>query len=354
MRAAEVRKPRGEHEAWPGRARRNEGVATVKIGGSKAARFGADGAVWLIVAGWLIAGLLFAGPTVAAAAQDPAPALSDIKTATPPMWRVTDADSEIWLIGTYHILPPDLDWRSAPLEKAFKQAQTFYFEVEADTAEAQQRTVQILMSKGFNPPGTTLTGMLEKDDAKKLAAIAGELGLPMSAIDTMRPWQAFLTISVQFIVKQGFDPGAGLDSTLMKEARDSGRTLRFFETIDQQLSFFTDLDPQTEKELLVFTLRDWENEKDDFNSLFAAWAKGDVETLDSLINESMRDLAPEIFDILIVNRNAAWADKLAGVIRNGSGKAVVAVGAAHLVGDHSVPALLKARGFKVERYGVGE
>ncbi|MFQ5564219.1 MAG: TraB/GumN family protein [Parvularculaceae bacterium] len=318
-----------------------------------AARRGGTTAFVIYCLGWLIASLC--PPLIApTAAAESAPAIGAIKKAAPPMWRVTDEDSEIWLVGTFHILPPGLEWRSAALDTAFEQAETYYFEVEADTAEAQQRTVQILMMKGFNPPGTTLSGLLDEPDAAKLAAVAHELGLPMAAIDPMRPWQAFLTISVQFIVKQGFDPGSGVDSVLMAEARKSGRMLRFFETIDQQLSFFTDLEPETEKNLLVFTLREWEDQKEDFDTLFAAWARGDAQAIDVLMNKSMRDVAPEIFDILIVDRNAAWAEKLAGVIENSGGKALVAVGAAHLVGEHSVPALLEAKGLKVERYGAGE
>lgn len=281
-----------------------------------------------------------------------APAAAD-DIATPAMWRVSDDDSEFILLGTFHILPPGLNWRSDALQAAIDNADVVYFEVDADAPDAKPKTLNVLMTQGFNPQGTTLSGMLEDADAEKLKEVSQQLGLPFAAVDPMRPWQAFLTLSVQFIIKQGFQPGHGVDNVLLAETRTLGKDVRFFETIEDQLALFTTLDPATEKELLVVTLRDWDAQAAAFDDLFNAWKTGDVDFIDALMNEDMRKEAPEVFDKLIVKRNEAWADEIARVMKEGSGKGLVAVGAAHLVGDkHSVPALLKAKGFKVTRYSL--
>lgn len=275
--------------------------------------------------------------------------------ASPPMWRVADADSEFILLGTFHVLPPALEWRTPALNDAIKNAESVYFEVEADAADAQTKTVNILMTQGFNPPGTTLSSMLGEADRQKLTTISRDLGLPFAAIDPMRPWQAFLTLSVQFIVQQGFQPGAGADSVLLAEARTLGKDLRFFETLEQQLGFFTTLDSQTEKDLLILTLQDWENQQAMFDDLFTAWREGDAAFIDKQMNDSMRLETPAVYDRLIVKRNQAWAEDIADAMNNGAGTALVAVGAGHLVGDeHSVPALLRAKGFEVSRYGLDD
>ena len=44
-----------------------------------------------------------------------------VEAATPAMWRVQDADSDYVLFGTFHILPPDLDWRTDALNEAAVQ-----------------------------------------------------------------------------------------------------------------------------------------------------------------------------------------------------------------------------------------
>ena len=50
------------------------------------------------------------------AAENDAPDAEIEETrADPAMWRVRDDDSEIWILGTFHILPPGVDWRSDAL-----------------------------------------------------------------------------------------------------------------------------------------------------------------------------------------------------------------------------------------------
>ncbi len=291
---------------------------------------------------------------VSAIAEDETPAF-DANIATPPLWRVTDDDSEFWLFGTFHILPPDVEWRQGVLDAVLQGAATFYFEVDGDAPDAQSRTLNILMTKGFNTPGETLSNLLSADDAQRLTEIAAELGAPMAALDPMRPWQAFLALSVQFIINQGFEPGKGADNVLIAEARTRGKDLKFFESIEEQLGFFTELPPEIEKELLVSTLRDWEEQKAGFDGLFEAWRTGDIAVIDQNMNETIRENAPEVFQVLIVDRNKAWGEMIANDMREGSGVALVAVGAAHMAGEEdSLPALLAADGFTVERYDYAQ
>ena len=277
------------------------------------------------------------------------------ETAAPAMWRVADADSEYILIGTFHILPPALNWRSEKLNEAVATADTIYFEVDADAPDAAAKTLNVVMTQGFNPPGKSLSSMLEPADAEKLKAIVKSLRLPFAAVDTMRPWNAFLTMSVQFIINKGFDPGAGVDSVLLKESKVAKKDIRFFESLEEQLAFFTGLSPEVEKELLIVTLRDWDNQEAAFDELFSAWTQGDTAFLDAQMNDMMREQAREVYELLIINRNKAWAEELDAALSNESGKGVVAVGAAHLVGDEfSVPALLAAKGYEVSRYDIDE
>lgn len=272
-------------------------------------------------------------------------------TARPPMWRVSDADSEVWLLGTFNVLPENLDWRTIALLWAADRAETIWVEIEADRPDATEKTMQILSSLGVNPPGVTLTSLLSPEDAARLEEIAGRLGLPMSAVERMRPWQAFLVLNVQFIASQGYDPGSGIQTALLKEGRARGRHVVFVETVEQQLAVFSALDPETEKNLLSIALRDFDAQKEEFGALLEAWRAGDAAAIDRLANDTMRTSAPKAYEALIVARNKAWAEKIASSMK-GSGRTLVVVGAANLVGPDSVPALLRAKGLEVSRYGA--
>lgn len=271
--------------------------------------------------------------------------------ATPPMWRIADDDTEIILLGTFHILPPDVQWRSPELGKAIDGAEEIWFEAEVDTPAAQTETIRILKAEGFLKDGATLSKLLETEDAAKLEQIAVSLNVPAAAIDGMRPWQAFLILSVELIKSKGFDPSAGLENRLLGEGRARGRDFVFLETVRQQLGFFTKLPPEVERSLLTLTVRDWEKQIDEFDKLFAAWRAGDADAIDALMNETMRKETPAVYEVLVVKRNKAWTERIKAALES-PGKKLIAVGAAHLVGADGVPAMLEAQGVPAPRYGL--
>lgn len=280
-----------------------------------------------------------------------APGAAAANIATPPMWRIADDDTEIILLGTFHILPPDVQWRSPELGRAIDAADEIWFEAEVDTPSAQAETLRILKTEGFLKKGAKLSTLLEADDATRLEGIATSLDVPFAAVDVMRPWQAFLVLSVELIKSKGFDPSAGLENRLLSEGRARGRNFVFLESVPEQLGFFTKLQPDVEKSLLTLTVRDWEKQTEEFDKLFIAWKAGDADAIDALMNQTMREETPEVYKVLVVDRNKAWTARIRQAL-DSPGRKLIAVGAAHLVGADGVPAMLEADGVLAPRYGL--
>lgn len=274
------------------------------------------------------------------------------KTASPPMFRLSEGAADIYFVGTFHALPADLDWRSDTLAAVLDKADTIVFEAEVDTSQAQKHAQKLLTTEGALPPGKSLSALLGEKDAARLAQAAADVGVPAAAFETMRPWQAFLVLTVRQIIHAGFDPEAGVEQKMLAEARLRGRTLRFFETIDDQLGFFAQMTPVQEKSMLSITLRDWDKGTADLNEALDAWKKGDVAAIDRTTNGVLRKETPEIYQRLLVKRNQNWADVVESMT-TAKGTILIAVGAAHLSGPDSLPEILKKRGHKVERIGVG-
>ena len=70
--------------------------------------------------------------------------------------------------------------------------------------------------------------------------------------------------------------------------------------------------------------------------------------IDREINGRLRDEMPTLYDILIVQRNTAWTERLDEVMDE-PGVVMVVVGAGHLAGADGVPVMLAARGYDVEQ-----
>lgn len=264
----------------------------------------------------------------------------------PAIWRLQDADSEIWLFGTVHVLPPDLDWKSPAVETAFAKAELIVFETPTDAA-AQAEVARVVAAAGSLAPGETLSGRLQPADAARLQRVTQALGVDARALETMRPWLAALQLSLRFVARQGHDPNSGVERVLEADAQARGLPRRYLETPESQIRLLADLPPADEARFLAATLRQIEEDADTVNEMDDAWARGDVERLGTLLTEDIREAGPEVYAALLTRRNAAWTSEIDTMMR-GKGRIFIAVGAAHLVGPDGVPAMLRAKGYVVE------
>ena len=76
--------------------------------------------------------------------------------------------------------------------------------------------------------------------------------------------------------------------------------------------------------------------------------EGNLDLMAKWLVDDMRRNRPQLYNVLLKNRNEAWARALTVEMR-GNGVELVNVGALHMIGKDGLPALLKARGFTVER-----
>jgi len=264
--------------------------------------------------------------------------------ADPALWVVRDEDSTIYLLGTVHVLRPDTVWRSPAIDRAMAEADTLWIEVEADDPAAMQPLVR----KYGLDPANPLSGKLTPEQKAQLDAAAAGMGASGAALEPLRPWLAGLTLSIGPLVKAGYDPASGVESRLKAAARDAGKPIRTLETLEQQIGFFADLPPAVELAFLLSALDEMDSGPAMLDALVAAWSAGDMEALNELMVSEMAADYPELYQALLVRRNKDWAGQIQTLL-GGKGVSVIAVGAAHLVGDESVQAQLLARDIAVER-----
>jgi uncharacterized protein YbaP (TraB family) len=264
--------------------------------------------------------------------------------AQPPVWTLNDADSEIVIFGSVHVLPEGLDWRPFALDKALAQADDLWFEVPLDgaTDAATQRESN---ARGFLPEGRNLSSMLSKVARARLAKVAAGLEVPVGQLDRMQPWYAELTLSSALYRQSGAAASQGVEQTLASAAPRAQR--RAFETPEQQVDFFANAPVGDQIVSLEETLKQIDIRPGDYQGLVRAWMAGDVDALDKEAVQPLRKSSPRLYALLVAQRNGRWAQRIAERLK-GKGRTVVVVGVGHLVGKDGVPARLRAMGLKVD------
>lgn len=271
---------------------------------------------------------------VSASAREPAPssapAPAAVQAAYPALWKVSDADTTIYLFGTIHALPKGIEWFGGPVAKAFEGSQELVTEiVESDPAQMQK----LVMEKAMLPQGQTLRAILPPETRVTYEGALGTLGVGAGAFDAFEPWYAAIGLATLPLVRQGYDNANGVETALDARAKALGRPHSALETAEFQLSLFDSLPLDVQKRYLAEVVTNLPHASDDLAAMVDAWRKGDADRLASLMNADEDD--PALVEALLINRNRAWAgwvrDRLAK-----PGTVFVAVGAGHLAGPGSV------------------
>ena len=262
----------------------------------------------------------------------------------PAMWKVSDDDTTIYLFGTVHVLPKDLEWYDAEIDAALTSSDTVVTEIMMDAA-SEAGMQQLAQTRGVFTDGTTLRSLLnEEQTATYEAALAG-LGAPPQAFDPLKPWLAGLTLSILPLLQQGYDPNAGVDKVIISKAGD--RTQDALETAEFQIGIFDGLPQDAQVAFMMEAVEGMPKVKETIDGMVAEWVEGDPDGLAEIMNADLSD--EKLADALLYSRNATWADWIEDRLQTTPGTVFIAVGAGHLAGEKSVQDYLGERGIQSER-----
>ena len=277
----------------------------------------------------------------------PAPEIVYAKMpAHPAMWTVHGPKGTIYLFGSIHLLPPNVDWHTKEIDAAMASADVLVFELAMDDSY-KERVQTAILERGMLPEGEHLRDMLSPAARTEFDKEVSKLSIPPAQIDRMRPWLASLMFEVGSMRKQNYAASTGVEMQIDGPDHKDKRPVIGLETIESQMSLLIPSDPKTELEAFEAALTsERQNSGDQMGPLLDAWMHGRTDRLDRLLNASLKKF-PELRKALLDNRNEAWVKTLSGMLDENK-VYFVTVGAAHLVGEHGVPALLRAKGYEVD------
>lgn len=280
---------------------------------------------------------------------DPAPAL----------WRLADADTTIYLLGTIHLLPEGFRWRNPQLDAIIAEVDELVLEssdADADASIAMMNGKFLRLIESRTPTSQQLAPAARR----KWRSLVEQQGMQFEQIDQMPLLVALM----------GFGTGGGdnslssydygVETVLEREFAKTGRPVSSIEDTGRvMMSLYRINDNLLMRDLERDLIR-WDGRNANMFlgigeetgavggwALEHAWARGELQdTVDLGLDDGKAGIA--FHRALLTNRNRRWAQWLADRL-DAPGTIMVAVGAAHFEGGDSLQVMLAEHGLVPER-----
>jgi uncharacterized protein YbaP (TraB family) len=277
----------------------------------------------------------------------------------PPAWgaergalfKVSGNGHTMHLFGTMHVGVPAFYPLEPRIARAVAGASTLVLEIDAGRDPALMAGA--MSRHALAAAGGGLHRQLTPDLRQRLDTALAQAGIVPAAVAGFRPWLVVTLLALAEYGAQGYRPELAVDLHLAQLARASGVAVIELESVEGQLALFARLSDSEQVRLLEETvvLIEKGRQRAEVRQIVEAWSNADKAALDAIAHRIREDhsIAGRFLrTVLLDERNVMMADKLAQLLAR-QDNSVAAVGVLHLVGTHSVPELLRARGITVER-----
>jgi uncharacterized protein YbaP (TraB family) len=258
---------------------------------------------------------------LAAALAAAAPAAQPAPDDSPAVFVVRDADTTVYIFGTFHALDGQSEWFKGEVKTAFDTSSELVLETVIP-----EGPVQAPAHPGFGSQALPVTPSASFLATTRLAINAGR--------------------------SQGMQVAKGADMVLRQAAEAGGKPVDGLETLELQLNMFTRMPAAAPAPLP--RPGDTVAERDPMDSLSTAmarmqnaWRRGDQSVFANMLGQLER-ASPDTYRMMFTERNARWADWIAGRLQT-PGTVFVAVGAGHLAGKDSLLVRLAELGIESSR-----
>jgi uncharacterized protein YbaP (TraB family) len=294
--------------------------------------------------------LLAALGTAHAATSAAADAAPDRK---PLLWRVSHGGATVYLLGSFHLLREQDYPLPREVGEAFEDAESVVFEIAPSELERQDNPATV-RRLARSADGLRLSQRLDPARLAALEATLARRGLTLAQFDEFAPWLVNGQLVAGISQGAGYRHEFGVDKHLMKRAREAGKPVAGLETFEDQMRASAAAPVAEQMATLQALLAAPEAVAGAFDALRTAWTSGDVDTLDRLTRQGMKQASPVSYRLVNSDRNAQWVPKLVELLKRPAGEdTLVVVGSMHLLGDDGVLSLLASRGFVAQQIGKG-
>ena len=269
------------------------------------------------------------------------------------LWKVSGGNTAkpSYLFGTIHLETAQYIDSVPGLNEALNEVSAVYGEIFKDDM-LKTETMTKVMADMIAPADSTIDRLITPQEYHLVDSVVKEylfglvglqqLGkLKPAAISTQ-----LSTLQMQKYFPEFTNPANSIDMALQTKGLELGKHVAGLETVEDQTRavFGVSLTEQA-KDLVDFCRNDINFMK--YGKLLCdAYHAQDLEALERIERDPEMGMNEESMERLSYSRNRKWMDKITSTLPVQS--VLVVVGAAHLIGDQGLIALLRQRGYTVE------
>lgn len=261
------------------------------------------------------------------------------------LWEVKSATNTAYLFGSFHLAKASFYPLPAPVQNAYRQADTLAVEVDASDPQFTRKMIPLLT---YAAPDK-LENHLQKATWESMQKF---LGASAAQFQSLKPAMVATGLMIGIVAQQGYDPAQGVDLHFIQRAKKDGKQLVELESLEFQARMLGGLNDEDGDAMLSQTLQSLSSGEAvrDTALMVQAWKSGDAEALATMLEDAANKDAGsrKLMKLLLDDRNPAMADQIVAMMTAGK-KVMIVVGAGHVTGKNSITDLLTQRGLQVRQ-----
>lgn len=263
------------------------------------------------------------------------------------VWKVTDNGGHtLYLAGSVHALRANDYPFPAAYEQAYAASSSLAFETDVNPGWRGGNSLG--MAARYPMYGKLKDHVDPRTYAYILRVISDAHGStePEKRIQYFRPWAlAFMLESPDGF--RGVSTKSGVEPYFIQKAGHDQKPMAGLVSRDEHIAVFDKMNDADSETVLLLAFIHLNTAGKTYDQTVANWKRGDIAGIERIVEDEYRD-APSIRQRMLTDRNQRWMPKLEGYLRSGKTWMAI-VGTAHMAGDHGLPALLSAKGYRVEQ-----
>lgn len=244
------------------------------------------------------------------------PSPPPLPNASPALWVASDADTTVYLFGTFHTLDGRSEWFNDEVHAAFTASDELILET-------------LLPEPGKSAPQEQA---FRRTQAAPAASFVGATRMAVRAARA-----------------RGLDIHKGADMVLRRAAQQSGKAVYGLETVEFQLNMLMRMSGAAQSPPAASRSNGYGQLRtaDLMTQMQTSWNNGDQHVFANLL-ERMRQTTPNDYRVMFPDRNDHWANWVVSRMER-PGTIFLAVGAGHFAGPDSMLAKLSSKGVAARR-----